>query len=116
MFYILAALTGELGFLTINVLNKRLRNKDIRTLTVFGMYGLLFPVWLAVVLWLLMEGRADLNTSYLLTLSLWLVLVVAFNFSTIYLTRFQSLSEAAGYRFGFTVLCALLADTLFFGK
>ncbi len=116
MFYILAALIGEITFMFISIFNKRLRNRNVAALSIMTIFGMTFPFWSAISLYFVYTDRATLTPSYMLFMALWLGMTSLFNFGNMHLARFQSLSEATGYRFGFTVLVALLFDTLFFGK
>lgn len=51
---------------------------------------------------------------YLFVLSVWVGLCLFFNFGGVYLARFQSLSEGAGYKFGMSLLLAWAVDTVLF--
>lgn len=114
-FYILMALVGELGFMTISILAKRLRNRGISTLSLIAAYGMTLPVWIAAAAFLSVHGEIHFSPAYLLCIAAWLGTCFFLNFGSIYITRFQSLSEGTGYRFGFSTLIALAIDLLVFG-
>lgn len=114
MFYILMALVGELGFMGLGILSKRLRNKGVKTLSILGVYGLLTPAWVLMALWFMYQGQADIGIKYMLVLAAWVCVCFILNFGNTWLTKFQSLTDGSGYKFGFTVFWALLADVLFF--
>lgn len=114
MFYILMAVIGELGFMSLGILSKRLRNRGVQTLSILGVYGFLAPLAMLTAAWFIYKGQADLGIQYALIVAAWLAVCFALNFGNTWLTRFQSLSDGSGYRFGFTVFWALVADLLFF--
>lgn len=113
-FCLLMALIGEFGFMSISILAKRLRNRGITTLSLIAAYGLTLPVWAVAVGYYALQGQLQLSWAYAAILSAWLGTCFFLNFGSIYLTRFQSLSEGTGYRFGFSTLIALFVDLLIF--
>ncbi len=114
MFYIVMALIGELGFMGLGILSKRLRNRGVQTLSILGLYGVLTPVWVLLAGWFLWHGQFDIGTKYVVVLAAWICICFILNFGNTWLTRFQSLSDGSGYKFGFTVFWALVADLVFF--
>lgn len=114
MFYILMAFIGELGFMGLGVLSKRLRNKGVQTLSVLGLYGVLTPVWALLAAWFVFQGQTDIGIKYLVVLGAWICVCFTLNFGNTWLMRFQSLSDGSSYKFGFAVLWALIADLVFF--
>lgn len=113
-FIVLAALIGELGFMAINILAKRLRNAGVSSRAVLACYGLSLPVWVAGLCYFAGTGQIHLPWPYLLCLAAWLAVCYGMNFGTVFISAFQSLSEGTGYRFGFSVMIALLADVVIF--
>ncbi len=113
-FLILMAVIGELGFMTISILSKRLRNRGVRTLSLLAVYGLTLPLWGGVIAYFFLRGGVTLPMVYVLSVLLWLATCFFLNFGSVFISRFQSLSEGAGYRFGFSILIAILADVVIF--
>ncbi len=114
MFFILAALLGEISFMLLSIYNKRMRNKDAHPSSLLAVYGLTSPVWVCLALYFIMSGQVIWTPYYILILGIWLLVNFFFNYGAIYLTRFQSLSEGAGYKFGISLLLAWVVDMFFF--
>ncbi len=114
MFYLLMAFIGELGFMALSILSKRLRNRGVKTLSILGVYSLLTPVWVGMAAWFLFRGQTDLSFQYMVVVAAWVCVCFTLNFGSTWLMRFQSLTDGSGYKFGFTVFWALIADLLFF--
>lgn len=114
MFFILAALIGEISFMLVSIYNKRMRNKEAQSTSVLAIYGLTSPIWLILAVYYGVSGQIVFTPYYALILGVWLVVNLFFNYGAVYLTRFQSLSEGAGYKFGVSLLFAWLVDLLFF--
>lgn len=113
---VLMAVIGELGFLALAILQKRLRNRGAQTKAILASYGLTLPVWIAIIPgFLIFAGQSiEVTQVYLLIVAAWLCACFFLNFGAVYLMRYQSMSDGTGYRFGFTVLLALLADVFIF--
>lgn len=111
---ILMALIGEVGFMVINAMARRLRVGGGSSRAVLGAYGLVLPIWAGAVAYFAMNGQLALHWTYLLCVAVWLGVSYALNFGTVFINSFQSLSEGTGYRFGFSVLLALLIDVFVF--
>lgn len=114
-FLVLVALIGELGFMAISILAKRLRTNGVGSRSILAVYGLTLPVWIAAVAYFVSTGQMNWPWPYLVCLLLWLGTCYFLNLGTIYISAFQSLSEGTGYRFGFSAMIALLADLFIFG-
>lgn len=114
MFYIAMAVIGELTFMVYRILEKRLRNAGAQTLAVLASYGLTIPFWLLLIAFFIYMGQAAFTPAYGLVMVAWLATCFFINFGSVYLTKFQSMSEGVGYKFGFTLMLALAADTLLF--
>jgi hypothetical protein len=111
---ILMALIGEVGFMVINAMARRLRVGGGASRAILGAYGLTLPLWAGVLTYFAMNGQLELQWPYLLCVAVWLGVCYAMNFGTVFISSFQSLSEGTGYRFGFSVLLALLLDVVVF--
>jgi hypothetical protein len=114
MFYIVMAVIGELTFMVFRILEKRLRNGGAQTLAILASYGLTMPVWLVIIGGFAFLGMTAFTPAYGLVIAAWLATCFFINFGSVYLTKFQSMSEGVGYRFGFTLLLSLLADIFIF--
>lgn len=114
MLFIVAALIGEISFMLISIYNKRMRNKEAQSASILAVYGLTSPLWLALALYFGVSGQIIVTPYYTFILGAWLVVNLFFNYGAVYLTRFQSLSEGAGYKFGISLLFAWIVDLLFF--
>lgn len=113
-FILLLALLGEFAFMVINAMARRLRVNGGASRAVLGAYGLTLPLWAGALAYFAMNGQLDLHWPYLLCVAVWLGVCYALNFATVFVNSFQSLSEGTGYRFGFSVILALLIDMLVF--
>lgn len=111
---LMMALIGELAFMVINAMARRLRVGGGSSRAVLGAYGLALPIWAGAVAYFAMNGQLVLHWPYLLCVAVWLGVSYALNFGTVFINSFQSLSEGTGYRFGFSVILALLIDVLVF--
>lgn len=111
---LMIALIGELAFMVINSMARRLRVGGGSSRAVLGAYGLALPIWAGAVVYFAMNGQLALHLPYLLCVAVWLGVSYALNFGTVFINSFQSLSEGTGYRFGFSVILALLIDVLVF--
>jgi len=114
MFFILMAILGEIGFMTLAVLGKRLRNRGVVTRSILGAYGLLSPVWAALALYFIIQGDATFTPIYCGLVAVWIGICYILNSGTLFISKFQSLSEGVGYRFSLTALCAFVVDSVFF--
>ncbi len=114
MFFILAAFVGETSFMLLSLLVKRMRNENTHATSVMAVYGLTSPIWMCLTLYFVVSGQVVWSVYYLMMLGAWLVINFFYNYGAIYLTRFQSLSEGAGYKFGVSLLLAWMVDLLFF--
>lgn len=114
MFLIFAALIGEVSFMLASLCNKRLRNNGTSTQSVLALSGLTSPLWLGLSLYFLYTSQVVFSFYYALVLGGWVFMCLFFNYGGVYLARFQSLSEGAGYKFGMSLIFAWLVDYLFF--
>lgn len=112
---IIAALISQFGFLVIALLNKRRRAHSVATLSLLAAYGVTIPVWLLMMIWQYAHGNGVFSSGYLAYVAIWFVACVAVNFGSVYLVRFQSMSESTGLNFAFSNLWAILIDWLAFG-
>lgn len=113
-FIILMALIGELGFMAISILAKRLRRGGVTSRAILAAYGLTLPVWIGVFVYYTNKGEVEMPPLYMACLLAWLVTCYFLNFGSVFVSRFQSLSEGTGYRFGFSVLIAAAMDLFIF--
>ena len=114
MFYIAMAVIGELTFMVFRILEKRLRNAGAQTLAILAAYGLTIPFWILVIAGFVLLGQVAFTPMYGLIVVAWVATCTFLNFGAVYITKYQSMSEGIGYRFGFSLLVALLVDVFIF--
>ncbi|GEM_PF-6159540 len=49
MLYIILAIISELGFMCVTILNKRLRNKGIETVSLLALGIFALPIWMSIL-------------------------------------------------------------------
>lgn len=113
MLGIISMVVGEILFSFIVLRWKDLRKKGVSSLANLSILSFSVPFF--VILWFVLDGNKNFNTSstYFLFLLFWLIPVFAENFGSNYLIKYQGLLENHVYTLGFSTFIAIIADILF---
>jgi len=115
MLYIIWALIAEIGFTSVTLLNKKLRDAGVETVSLLAIGVFALPIWISILLLMTLNSTdIVLTSSYFFYVTTWVGLCFLANFGGLFLFKFQSLSENAEVGFGLTALMAMLSDFFFF--
>jgi hypothetical protein len=108
------ALTNTLIGTVLTVRWKHLRTKGLHPVSALGLFCFAIPLWLASLLVLSSNTDIVYSRRYLLYVVLWASLVVLTNLGSVFLMKFQTLSEGAVYKLGISTALGILVDSLIF--
>lgn len=114
MYIIVLALANTLIWTIITLRWKQLREKGLSSVSSFGLLCSGIPFWL--IAFAILDRRYDIfySQEYLLYVFLWSAVAIFAALGSLFLMKFQALSEQTVYRLGFSTALGILVDSVFF--
>ncbi len=115
MFSIFSAIASTTIFSALAISWKKLRDKDVGSLTTLGLGAISIPLWIIAGIILYSLGYIPVITApYLLSLFLWIVGAFVINWTGTYLYKYRTLTELRTYQTSIAILVAIAVDYFFF--
>ncbi|MDD3190443.1 MAG: hypothetical protein PHI66_01995 [Candidatus Pacebacteria bacterium] len=114
MYIILLALINTLSGAIITIKWKRLRTNGLHPVSALGLFCFGIPLWLTSLIALSYKFDIVYSSEYFLYIILWSAIVIVTNLGSIFLMKFQALSEMTIYKLGFSTALAVAVDSIFF--
>ncbi|MDD3006198.1 MAG: hypothetical protein PHX30_01300 [Candidatus Pacebacteria bacterium] len=111
---IFLALINTLSGAIITIKWKRLRTNGLHPVSALGLFCFGIPLWLASFIALSYKFDIVYSGEYLFYILLWSVIVIVTNLGSIFLMKFQALSEMTVYKLGFSTALGIAVDSIFF--
>lgn len=111
---ILLALINTLSGAIMTIRWKRLRSDGLHPISALGLLCFGIPLWLVSLIALSHSFDIAGSSQYFLYVFLWSALVILANLGSIYLMKFQTLSEMTVYKLGFSTILGMAIDSILF--
>ncbi|MFA7170381.1 MAG: hypothetical protein WC180_00140 [Candidatus Paceibacterota bacterium] len=111
---IFLALINTLSGAIITIKWKRLRNNGLHPVSALGLFCFCIPLWLVSFIALSYKFEIVYSGEYFLYILLWSAIVIVANLGSIFLMKFQALSEMTIYKLGFSTALGIAVDSIFF--
>lgn len=111
---IFLALINTLSGAIITIKWKRLRNNGLHPVSALGLFCFCVPLWLASLILLSYKFDIVYSSEYFLYVLLWSAIVIVTNLGSIFLMKFQALSEMTIYKMGLSTALGIAVDSIFF--
>jgi hypothetical protein len=108
------ALTNTLIGTLLTIKWKRLRTKGLHPVSALGLFCFGIPLWLLTFIALNLKFTIVYSDRYIFYVLLWSALVILTNLGSIYLMKFQTLSEMTIYKLGISTALGFVVDSLIF--